>query len=116
MGGYGAVHLALRHPDQFAAVASLSGALYAPDVPLTEADIADFHGAFGEPFDPTLRARSVYTDLSELPSDATPPRVYLARAVFYSVWSVVAAEAERALGILGRDGGERRAELDVERI
>jgi len=79
MGGYGAVHLALRHPDQFAAVASLSGALYAPDDPLTEADIADFHGAFGEPFDPGLFAReSVYTDLSELPSDATPPRVYLA--------------------------------------
>lgn len=79
MGGYGAMHLALRHPDQFAAVASLSGALYAPDDPLTEDDIADFHGAFGDPFDPDLFARqSVYTDLSELPSDATPPRVYLA--------------------------------------
>src|SRR3954447_4413516 len=39
-----------------------------------------------------------------------------ARAVFYSVGSGVAAEAEPALGILGRDGGERRAELDVERI
>jgi transcriptional regulator with XRE-family HTH domain len=38
------------------------------------------------------------------------------RAVFYSVGSGVAAEAEPALGILGRDGGERRAELDVERI
>jgi S-formylglutathione hydrolase FrmB len=79
MGGYGAMHLALRHPDQFAAVASLSGALYAPDDPLTDDDIADFHGAFGDPFDPDLFARqSVYTDLSELPSDATPPRVYLA--------------------------------------
>ena len=79
MGGYGAMHLALRHPDQFAAVASLSGALYSPDDPLTDDDIADFHGAFGDPFDPDLFARqSVYTDLSELPSDATPPRVYLA--------------------------------------
>lgn len=79
MGGYGAMHLALRYPDQFAAVASLSGALYSPDDPLTEDDIADFHGAFGDPFDPDLFARqSVYTDLSELPSDATPPRVYLA--------------------------------------
>ena len=38
------------------------------------------------------------------------------RAVFHSVGSGVAAEAEPALGILGRDGGERRAELDVERI
>ena len=79
MGGYGAMHLALRHPDQFAAVASLSGALYGPDDPLTDADIADFHGAFGEPFDPDLFARqSVYTDLSKLPPDATAPRVYLA--------------------------------------
>src|SRR3954462_9798750 len=40
----------------------------------------------------------------------------VSRAVFYSVGSGVAAEAEPALGILGRDGGERRAELDVERI
>ena len=79
MGGYGAIHLALRHPDQFAAVASLSGALYAPDDPLTDDDIADFHGAFGDPFDPDLFARqSVYTDLSELPADVPPPRVYLA--------------------------------------
>ena len=34
MGGYGAVHLALRHPDQFAAVASLSGALLRSGRPL----------------------------------------------------------------------------------
>lgn len=78
MGGYGAVHLALRHPDQFGAVASLSGALYAPDDPLTDDDIADFHGAFGDPFDPDRFAReSVYTDLSALPPDAPMPRFYL---------------------------------------
>ena len=54
--------------------------------------------------------------------DAQPPTLVavsnwvITRAVFYSVGSGVAAEAEPALGILGRDGGERRAELDVERI
>ena len=78
MGGYGAVHLALRHPDRFAAVASLSGALYAPDDPVTDADIADFHGAFGDPFDPERFAQaSVYTDLSALPPDTALPRFYL---------------------------------------
>ena len=78
MGGYGAIHLALRHPDQFAAVASLSGALYAPDDPLTDDDIADFHGAFGDPFDGERFARaSVYTDLAALPPDTALPRFYL---------------------------------------
>jgi S-formylglutathione hydrolase FrmB len=79
MGGYGAVHLALRHPDQFAAVASLSGALFAPDDPLTDDDIADFHGAFGDPFDAERFAQdSVYTDLAALPPETRLPRFYLA--------------------------------------
>ena len=78
MGGYGAVHLALRHPEMFAAVASLSGALYAPDDPVTAGDIADFHGAFGDPFDGDRYARaSVYADLAALPEGATLPRFYL---------------------------------------
>ncbi len=78
MGGYGAVHLALRHPDRFAAVASLSGAVYAPGDPLSEEDIADFHGAFGEPFDRERFARaSVYADLAALPPGTVLPRFYL---------------------------------------
>ena len=78
MGGYGAVHLALRHPDRFAAVASLSGALFAPDDPVSDDDIADFHGAFGSPFDSERYAQaSIYTDLTALPPDAMLPRFYL---------------------------------------
>ena len=79
MGGYGAVHLALRHPDRFGAVASLSGALSEPDDPLPDDDIAAFNGAFGEPFDPDRFAQaSVYRDLAGLPAGALVPRVYLA--------------------------------------
>lgn len=33
MGGYGAMRLALRHPDRFSAVALLSPAIYAPEPP-----------------------------------------------------------------------------------
>lgn len=78
MGGYGAVHLALRHLDLFAAVASLSGALYAPEDLVNEDDIADFHGAFGDPFDVDRFAdESIYADLAALPPDAVLPRFYL---------------------------------------
>ena len=45
---------------------------------MTDADIADFHGAFGDPFDPERFAQaSVYTDLSALPPDTALPRFYL---------------------------------------
>ena len=78
MGGYGAVHLALRHPELFAAVASLSGALYASDDAVNEDDIADFHGAFGDPFDVDRFAQeSIYTDLAALPSNTVLPHFYL---------------------------------------
>lgn len=47
MGGYGAVHLALKHPELFGAAASLSGALsrVPPERPQSLAP------AFGDPFD-----------------------------------------------------------------
>ncbi len=47
MGGYGAVHLALKHPDLFGAAASLSGATsrMPPERPQSLAP------AFGDPFD-----------------------------------------------------------------
>jgi S-formylglutathione hydrolase FrmB len=48
MGGYGAVHLALKHPDLFGAAASMSGALSqaTPDAG------ASLEPAFGKPFEP----------------------------------------------------------------
>jgi len=48
MGGYGAVHLALAHPDLFGAAASMSGAL-SPETPEARASLEP---AFGKPFDP----------------------------------------------------------------
>jgi len=53
MGGYGALHLAFKHPELFGAAASLSGALWSgePD------RVGLLEGAFGEPFDPEVWAR-----------------------------------------------------------
>jgi enterochelin esterase family protein len=53
MGGYGALHLAFKHPELFGAAASLSGALWTgePD------RLGLLEGAFGEPFDPEVWAR-----------------------------------------------------------
>ena len=52
MGGYGAFKLALRHPDRFAAAASLSGALRSFDRDLTENSepewIAELTNIFGD--------------------------------------------------------------------
>jgi enterochelin esterase family protein len=48
MGGYGALHLAFKHPELFGAAASLSGALWVD----TPSRIGLLEGAFGEPFDP----------------------------------------------------------------
>jgi len=48
MGGYGAIHLALKYPGQYGAAASLSGAH-----PRGEPERQDlFSPAFGDPFDP----------------------------------------------------------------
>ena len=50
MGGFGAIHLGFLRPDLFAAIASMSGALYLENQPLTRENIEDLHGAFGRPF------------------------------------------------------------------
>jgi len=55
MGGFGALRLAMHHPDRFVAAASLSGALFPPGTyaaPETAGmPAALFRGAFGTPFD-----------------------------------------------------------------
>jgi enterochelin esterase family protein len=48
MGGYGALHLALKHPDLFGGAASLSGALSRTPPERT----VSLASAFGDPFDP----------------------------------------------------------------
>ncbi|MEK0083030.1 alpha/beta hydrolase [Benzoatithermus flavus] len=78
MGGFGALRLVLARPDLFVAAASLSGALFMPDEPLTPADIADLHGAFGTPFE---RARLERNDPFRMLGGlacAEAPAIYLA--------------------------------------
>jgi S-formylglutathione hydrolase FrmB len=48
MGGYGAISLALRHPDRFVAAASLSGAVGIGHRPMTDEMPADFRRIFGD--------------------------------------------------------------------
>jgi S-formylglutathione hydrolase FrmB len=63
MGGYGALHLALRHPELFASVSAGSAALIEnlPNVKLQDAQQAAvrriFGGAFGNPADPAFVER-----------------------------------------------------------
>lgn len=53
MGGYGALHLAFKHPELFGAAASLSGALWTGE----PSRVGLLEGAFGEPFDREVWAR-----------------------------------------------------------
>lgn len=74
MGGFGALHLALRHPDRFAAAASLSGVL-GPEPP-ERIDVLE--GAFGDPFDPERwNSESPFGLLRTLPSPPPSLPVYL---------------------------------------
>jgi S-formylglutathione hydrolase FrmB len=73
MGGYGALKLALRHPERFAAAASLSGALDvaaspAQDGPFLE---AEWRRTFGD----AERARAQGDDLMELARTADPAAI-----------------------------------------
>jgi enterochelin esterase family protein len=78
MGGFGALHLAFRHPDRFVAVASLSGALFvAMPGPATTRDL--FGDVFGEPFEPAAyRAASPLGHTSVLAAGGPVPAIYLA--------------------------------------
>lgn len=74
MGGYGAIKLALRHPDRFAAAASLSGALNAAQRP--ERHPEEWGRTFGSP----SRATANGDDLIQLLRDAEPsqlPRLFV---------------------------------------
>jgi S-formylglutathione hydrolase FrmB len=52
MGGFGALRLALLHPDRYVAAAGLSPALFLPEVHDLDRLAPLFHGAFGTPLDP----------------------------------------------------------------
>ncbi len=87
MGGYGALRLALFHPERFSAVASLSGALYEttgiPGVGKPVDDAAQeaeywYRGAFGRPFDAALYAdRNPFSRVPALSRMEEPPKILI---------------------------------------
>ncbi len=85
MGGFGALHAALAHPDRYAAAASMSGvfsippeALQEPPETLARRLDEDFRGAFGTPFDRSLFDRENPLALAAtLAPDAPHPALLL---------------------------------------
>lgn len=85
MGGFGAVRIALAHPERYVAAASMSGAFWTRIKPDTQIDAAMearlarvFSGAFGTPFDPKFFvARDPEQVALRLPSGAPHPALYL---------------------------------------
>jgi S-formylglutathione hydrolase FrmB len=87
MGGYGAVRMAFFHPDRFAAVVTLSGALHQTDnIPAVEQPLllanlnqraeVKYHGAYGTPFDLNIFvARNPFTRIPTLSRMQHPPKV-----------------------------------------
>jgi putative tributyrin esterase len=81
MGGYGALRIALQHPETFCAVATHSAMLL--ESPPTAAEGAGswqlnaFHKAFGDPIDPVLWRASDPLVLAETADPKTTPAVYL---------------------------------------
>ncbi len=79
MGGFGAVHLGFLRPDLFAAIASMSGAIYLENQPLTRENIEELHGAFGRPFSrERLEEVNLFTRIPGLAKAAQRPAIYLA--------------------------------------
>jgi enterochelin esterase family protein len=85
MGGFGALRIALAHPDRYAAAASMSGAFWtrvtadmAIDDTMAGRLARVFSGAFGQPFDPKFFvARSPETMARDMPKGAPHPALYL---------------------------------------
>jgi enterochelin esterase family protein len=85
MGGFGALRLALAHPDRYVAAVSMSGAFWTflkPDSQivgkLAGATQLIFGGAFGDPFEPRrFIAESPFTLARDLPESAPRPAVLL---------------------------------------
>lgn len=81
MGGYGALRFALMEPDEFAAAASLSGALFADvksasDFPPFQLNL--FGRAFGPTFDPAaFNAASPWRSLADDEESGETPALYM---------------------------------------
>ena len=76
MGGYGAMKLGLKHPDMFAAVASLSGALAAARRREAHDDDAEFQklvsNVFGPPDNPARAQEDPFELVKKVPAELRP--------------------------------------------
>ncbi len=78
MGGFGALHLSLRRPGSFTAVAALSPAILTPDAPVGPLQLRFFGKAFGSPFDRSrFEAANPFELLRALPEGTRLPAFYL---------------------------------------
>jgi S-formylglutathione hydrolase FrmB len=81
MGGYGALRLAVRHPDRFRAAAGLSAAIF-PDLTsatgVTKGQIRMFKGAFGKPFAIDIfNQQNFFSKLADFKAAARRPDLYI---------------------------------------
>lgn len=84
MGGYGALFLTLRHPGEFRAAISLSGAIAEPMGPGDPRLHADFvrdlyKGSYGDPIDrDRFNELNLFTLVAATPAPQDPPRLWMA--------------------------------------
>lgn len=80
MGGYGAMKLGLKHPDMFAATASLSGALAAARPREAHSDDPEFQklvaNVFGPPDNPARAQEDPFELVKKVPAE-TRPQLYI---------------------------------------
>lgn len=81
MGGFGAMRIALKYPDRFAAAVSFSGAIVeddGPGSPVSETQIKLFRGAFGTPFRPdAFNRENVFTYIQAYAASSAKTRLLL---------------------------------------
>ncbi|MEO1017646.1 MAG: alpha/beta hydrolase family protein [Pseudomonadota bacterium] len=81
MGGYGALRLGFNEPGRFAAIVSMSGAVFSPEISraeFSELQLNLFNTAFGDPFDPErFAAASPFNLIPELRASPARPDILL---------------------------------------
>ncbi len=116
MGGFGALHLALRAPDRFLAVGAFSPAILPPGASMSALQRKLYGSVFGEPFDRRRLGRAdPFRLLESLPGNGRLPAFYLMSGDddefglergtirFYLRLRAIGAEPELRI----RDGGHR---------
>lgn len=127
MGGWGALRLAMLHPEQFVAAAGLSAALVTEAKARTPAWEGYFTGAFGRPFDlERFRAASPFTLIGSFARAPAPrPALFLTcgdddeldleegNLLFYQALKQAGINAELRITDGGHDWALWRRELET---